>query len=277
MNIETLHSKSSSYLGSESDVTTGNHYKCLDYSHKGGLIVDQPHTQITPNKSYSTTFSLFQPSAIFLTHHHHDHIGAAQRIRDSFGIPIIAHKLTAELVPFNIDQEVNEGDQFNTGEDVWTAFHTPGHAPGHLCLLAESDRSVIAGDMVAGEGTILINPSEGSIREYIHSLEKLKTLTPSRLLPAHGSALNNAETVLQDYISHRCQRILQIWESPHRHTTNHIATRQTNLYRTTECLLGNGCHSSSLWTAVFTRRLRCSRNRLTLSWTIRLLHHNIGL
>ena len=66
---------------------------------------------------------------------------------------------------------MNEGDQFNTGEDVWTAFHTPGHAPGHLCLLAESDRSVIAGDMVAGEGTILINPSEGSIREYIHSLE----------------------------------------------------------------------------------------------------------
>ena len=76
----------------------------------------------------------------------------------------------------------------------------------------KSDRSLIAGDMVAGEGTILINPSEGSIREYIYSLEKLKTLAPSRLLPAHGAALNDANTVLQDYISHRRQRILQIWE-----------------------------------------------------------------
>ena len=43
-------------------------------------------------------------------------------------------------------------------------------------------------------------------------MEKLKTVTPSRLLPAHGAAQNDANTVLHDYISHRRQRILQIWD-----------------------------------------------------------------
>ena len=73
-----------------------------------------------------------------------------------------------------------------------------------------SDRSLIAGDMVAGEGTILINPKEGSIREYIHSLQ-LIALSPSRLLPAHGGALHNADALLTEYISHRKERLVQIW------------------------------------------------------------------
>ena len=178
----------------------------------GGLVVDPAaHTEKTQQELIEHLQN-YQPTCIFLTHHHHDHIGAAQRIRDHFGIPICAHNQTALLVPFDVDQTIDEGHQFETGGDIWTAVHTPGHAPGHLCLLAESDRSLIAGDMVAGEGTILINPSEGSIREYIHSLKKLRTLTPSRLLPAHGAALVSSDTVLQHYISHRRQRLRQIWE-----------------------------------------------------------------
>jgi hydroxyacylglutathione hydrolase len=69
---------------------------------------------------------------------------------------------------------------------------------------------MVAGDMVAGEGTILIHPAEGSIREYIASLEKMITLNPSRLLPAHGKILSPGISILKEYIAHRKMRLTQV-------------------------------------------------------------------
>lgn len=179
-------------------------------AHKGIVIDPAAHTS-TNQELLIERLTPFQPSAIFLTHHHHDHIGAAERLREHFQIPILAHKETENLLPFSIDQSIADGHVFSVGTDQWTAIHTPGHAPGHLCLMAESTRSVIAGDMVAGEGTILINPKEGSIREYIQSLELLRSLAPSRLLPAHGPALEDADSLLVEYIEHRLSRLAEIW------------------------------------------------------------------
>ena len=211
MEIETLHSNLHRILVPSPTLppaTTTNAWITADV---GGLVVDPAAHTRNNQQVLLDRLTEFQPSAVFLTHHHHDHIGSAQILRDYFSIPIISHKKTADLVTFQVDQLVDEGHQFSTGGDTWTAIHTPGHAPGHLCLLSDADQSLIAGDMVAGEGTILINPKEGSIREYIHSLKRLLTFAPSRLLPAHGGALNNADAMLQEYISHRKSRILQIW------------------------------------------------------------------
>lgn len=151
----------------------------------------------------------FQPAGIFLTHHHHDHIGAALLLSESFQIPIYAHPKTAELlsIPY---LPILDTEQIQINDEMWTAIHTPGHAPGHLCLLSNRDQSLVAGDMVAGEGTILINPNEGSIREYINSLRQLEILSPNRLLPAHGDILVDAVSTLQEYQQHRLHRIQQI-------------------------------------------------------------------
>lgn len=176
-----------------------------------GLVVDPAAHTAENQTALIEHLKPFAPRAVFLTHHHHDHIAAVRSIRDHFGIPVLAHKDTAALIDVPIDQHIEHGDQLTMTQDVWTAIHTPGHAPGHLCLLSQKDRTVIAGDMVAGEGTILINPSEGSIREYIHSLTILQQLSPLRLLPAHGPVLNNPQHTLTTYIDHRKARILQIW------------------------------------------------------------------
>ena len=188
--------------------TTTNAWITAD---SGGLVIDPAAHTEKNQQLLLKTLQKYTPSAVFLTHHHHDHIGAAEIIREYFDIPILAHEDTADLVPFRVDLQVDHGDHLGTGTDTWTAIHTPGHAPGHLCLLSEQDNSLIAGDMVAGEGTILINPKEGSIREYIRSLEFLRTFQPSRLLPAHGKALSPADGILSEYIRHRKQRVLQIW------------------------------------------------------------------
>ena len=59
-----------------------------------------------------------------------------------------------------------------------TVVHTPGHARGHLCFLEEAGRSVVAGDLIAGLGTIVIDPPEGDMDDYLGSLAKLAALRP---------------------------------------------------------------------------------------------------
>ena len=174
------------------------------------IVIDPAAKNDAGHRLLAQTLEKQSPSAIFLTHHHKDHIGSAPHLRDYFQIPILAHPQTEALVPFSIDQRISDQEILKTDTEDWRSYHTPGHAPGHLCLLSEKDQSLVAGDMVAGEGTILIHPTEGSIREYLQSLEKLKTLSPSQLLPAHGAALKNPQEVLTYYIEHRKSRLDQI-------------------------------------------------------------------
>ena len=54
----------------------------------------------------------------------------------------------------------------------WTVLITPGHHPGHICLLSKA--GLVAGDMVAGIGTILIPPGTGDMDLYIEQLQRLE-------------------------------------------------------------------------------------------------------
>lgn len=143
--------------------------------------------------------------AIFLTHHHIDHIGAVEALRERTGAPVWAHDETAARLPFAVDRRVEHDERIEDDAGrLWRAAHTPGHAPGHLCLL-DDEGTVVAGDMVAGTGTILIEPSEGNMRQYLDSLRRLRD-EARLLLPSHGPALPEASRVLDHYVSHRLGR-----------------------------------------------------------------------
>jgi ribonuclease/clavin/mitogillin len=149
---------------------------------------------------------------LFLTHHHHDHVSGAAHLQAALAarghvVPIAAHPLTAALLAgrLDVDVPVVDGDELLDGV---RAVHTPGHAPGHLCLAG--DGYVVAGDMVAGVGTIVLDPSEGDLDEYLASLRRLQELGRHVLLPAHGPALPHAATVLSFYVAHRHERTAQI-------------------------------------------------------------------
>jgi endoribonuclease LACTB2 len=148
--------------------------------------------------------------AIFLTHHHKDHIGGALDLQKRFDAPIISSQPTADRLPFDVQQILSDGDRLETDVESWCAIHTPGHAPGHLCLFSEESGDLVAGDMVAGIGTILLAPPEGVLRQYLESLERLIRLNPRRLLPAHGPEICTAISYLQEYIDHRNMRSMQI-------------------------------------------------------------------
>jgi len=139
------------------------------------------------------------PAAVLLTHHHGDHIGGATALAERWSVPIVSHPLTAA----RLDGVVAVTELAEDGDVICgaTAIFTPGHAPGHLCFGVGD--AVIAGDMVAGVGTILIEPGDGDMAVYFASLERLRARPPHALLPAHGPAIPDGHAKLSEYLAHR--------------------------------------------------------------------------
>jgi glyoxylase-like metal-dependent hydrolase (beta-lactamase superfamily II) len=181
--------------------------------HGGAFYVVEPATPYRPEQR--TLFErvrerIAQGESLLgaiLTHHHLDHVGAAQAFRTEFGAPLLAHPRTRDRLAgtLAIDATLDEGDTLLEG--TVHVLHTPGHAPGHLCLWHPRDRWLVAGDMDASVGTILNDPDdEGDMRVYLRELARLAALDPRRLLPAHGDPIDDAVARLEFYVSHRLAR-----------------------------------------------------------------------
>ncbi len=148
---------------------------------------------------------------IWLTHHHGDHVGAAAFLSERYGVPIAAHRKTAELLEgtCHVAKHLIDGERRTLRgrlPRVLECVFTPGHAPGHLCFFEHHTKTLIAGDMVASTGTILIDPSEGDMTAYLASLERMRSFDASLLLPAHGFAVSDPDALLRHYIEHRLGR-----------------------------------------------------------------------
>lgn len=146
--------------------------------------------------------------ALLLTHHHRDHIGHAEALRRRFAAPIYCHAATAERLPFAVDHVLADGDTLDLGDGfALDAIFTPGHAPGHLVFRERASAIVHAGDLVAGEGTILIDPEDdGDMGLYLASLRRVAELAPAALVPAHGPVLRDPQAILRRYVDHRLAR-----------------------------------------------------------------------
>lgn len=139
---------------------------------------------------------------ILFTHRHADHLGDIGLLKEGFDVPIWGSKITSESIP--CDRILEDGELIVLGEQTWEVLITPGHCPGHVCLI--SDAGLVAGDMVAGIGTILVPPHEGDMHEYIRQLERLKNKEPHLIFPSHGPVIPLPQKMLNHYISHRKRR-----------------------------------------------------------------------
>ncbi|MAY04861.1 MAG: hypothetical protein CMB25_04575 [Euryarchaeota archaeon] len=140
--------------------------------------------------------------AILFTHSHGDHIGDMDLLREAFDVPVWGSEYTSKSVHCN--RILSDGEVLNLGNQEWTVLITPGHHPGHICLLSEA--GLVAGDMVAGIGTILVPPETGDMDVYIEQLQRLLNLRPHLMFPSHGPVIPLPEKTLGYYIKHRMER-----------------------------------------------------------------------
>ena len=161
--------------------------------------------------------------AVVLTHHHGDHVGSAEWARARFGVPVWGHEITGELLGDQIplDRYLSEGDALPLGRDADglefapLVLFTPGHAPGHIVLVDRrgEDEALIAGDMVAAIGSIIIDPGEGDMARYITELRRLAARKPGLVFPAHGPPIEAGTAKLESYIAHRLWRETKVFEA----------------------------------------------------------------
>jgi glyoxylase-like metal-dependent hydrolase (beta-lactamase superfamily II) len=144
---------------------------------------------------------------ILITHGHHDHIDGAAALRQRLGVPIYA--FSREGVPI-ADEEIGDGTTFPAGDDTLRAIHTPGHRFDHLSYLLEGQRTLFAGDIVAGVGTVVIIPPEGDMQVYLDTLQRLQDMDIAEIVPAHGPTITDARAKFSEYIAHRMQREQQV-------------------------------------------------------------------
>jgi glyoxylase-like metal-dependent hydrolase (beta-lactamase superfamily II) len=150
-----------------------------------------------------------KPVAIVATHHHPDHVGGLEVLIRELGLPLWAHQATADRVDVPVARALVEGEALvldGPTPQRWEVLHTPGHAPGHVCLWNPDDRALVAGDMVASVGTILIAPHDGDMRVYLEQLERLARLGARVALPAHGEPIGDPTALFRFYIQHRLAR-----------------------------------------------------------------------
>ena len=142
--------------------------------------------------------------AIVITHDHPDHSPGALPLAAVTGAPVFAARPTRGMRP------VRDGQTVSAGATALSVVSTPGHTPDHLAFHAPATGSLFTGDAVLGRGTSVIDPPEGDLTAYLHSLRRLRDLSPKTIYPGHGPVVLRAMATLDEYLQHRGMREEQI-------------------------------------------------------------------
>ena len=160
-------------------------------------------------------------TAIVLTHHHADHSEMLATAHEwAPGVPIYAvDEAFAKGAPA-LTSLPPEGHvvEFGSHEsDRLTLIPTPGHTADSISVL--HGNTLFSGDTILGEGTTVIMYPEGSVGQYLDSMNRISELvnqTVDVIQPAHGPTIDNPRAVVDYYISHRNERLKQVSEAVER-------------------------------------------------------------
>lgn len=148
---------------------------------------------------------------ILVTHHHEDHTGAVGLFAERTGAPVRGGSPAWSRG----GAPLAHGERIPAAGVVLTAWHTPGHTSDSYSFALPDDGaagSVLTGDTVLGRGTTMIDHPDGTLADYLHSLELLISLGDATVLPAHGPVLASIAEIGAQYRDHRYARLDQVRE-----------------------------------------------------------------
>ena len=157
---------------------------------------------------------------VLATHTHPDHSPGAMALAARTGAEVLGRP-APEHGPqdrsFSPARLLGDGDALETGEFTLEAVHTPGHASNHLCYRHAATNWLVTGDQVIDGSTVVINPPDGDMRDYIESLRRLKAMNCDALLPGHGDRIGDPERAIDRIIEHRRLRERKVLAAVRQH------------------------------------------------------------
>jgi len=174
-----------------------------DRDSKQGVFVD-PGGEIDKLMAAADQFDV-DIVAVWLTHGHLDHAGAAAAVKERTGCPIIGpHKddqwllddIEAQGARYGIadgknvtpDQYLDDGDTLELAGETFGVAHCPGHTPGHVVIYHEAGQLAFVGDVLFRGSIGRTDFPRGNHQQLIDSIkQKLWPLGPNmRFVPGHG-------------------------------------------------------------------------------------------
>ena len=128
---------------------------------------------------------------ILNTHHHYDHVGGNQKLKEKYGASVVGYEGDKERIP-GIDILVNDQETWIYKNFEAKVIHIPGHTLGHICFYFYKDESVFTGDTLFSLGCGRI--FEGTYTQMFDSLMKLKELPKNtKIFCGHEYTLQNSK------------------------------------------------------------------------------------
>ncbi|MGA8534075.1 MAG: MBL fold metallo-hydrolase [Candidatus Tumulicola sp.] len=146
--------------------------------------------------------------AIAITHGHPDHAPAAAALARLCGAPVYAHPASA--VPHDADLGLDA--DFTVGDVTFRVVNAPGHTFDHVVFYLPGERALFTGDVILGEGPVVIAPPQGAMRPYRRTLQRLADEfgDARTIYGGHGPVVTDARAKIAEYIAHRRAREIEL-------------------------------------------------------------------
>lgn len=148
-----------------------------------------------------------RPEAVLLTHGHFDHILAAEDIRRTFHVPIMAGEKEMQLLEepdlnltasfgdemsLTADRWLRDGEVLEVMGQSWKVIHTPGHTAGCVCFYVEEEKVLFSGDTLFCQSVGRTDLPTANPVDIIDSVVGKLFVLPedTKVYPGHDSATN---------------------------------------------------------------------------------------
>lgn len=146
---------------------------------------------------------------VVCTHTHRDHSPLAAELARRTGASVIGLPPPGDGRQdegFAPTHRPADGERLILGDIELTAIHTPGHASNCVCYFVARERLLLTGDHVLEGVSPVILPPDGSMGDYLKSIDKLFAYDFEKIAPGHGEVMTDGKKVLEALRAHRLAR-----------------------------------------------------------------------